>query len=71
VETVPSERAPKKSGPMPVPVAANDGGRSRKMRAKVLIARDLPVTQIEIEVFALLLDDLGALAANDNGVEEA
>ena len=36
------------------------------MIAKVLIPRDLPITQTEIEVFALLLDDLVSLAANDN-----
>jgi hypothetical protein len=34
--------------------------------AKVLIPRDLPITQTELEVFALLLDDLINLAANDN-----
>jgi len=39
------------------------------MRAKVLIAKDLPVTQTEIEVFAMLLDDLAGLAANDNEVQ--
>jgi hypothetical protein len=60
------ERAPKKSRPMPLPVAANDNRRDRKMRATVLMPADLPVTQIEIEVFALLLDDLLGLAANDN-----
>jgi hypothetical protein len=36
------------------------------MRVKVLIPKDLPVTQAEIELFALLVDDLMALAANDN-----
>jgi hypothetical protein len=36
------------------------------MSARVLIPRNLPITQPEIEVFALLLDDLVGLAANDN-----
>jgi len=35
----------------------------------VLIPKDLPITQTEIEVFALLLDDLAGLAANDNEVQ--
>ena len=71
METVSRERAPKNPRQISLPVAANDSGRGRRMRAKVLMRKDLPVTQIEIEVFALLLDDLGDLAANDNGVEEA
>ena len=33
------------------------------------IPKDLPITQMEIEVFALLLDDLAGLAANDNEVQ--
>jgi hypothetical protein len=45
---------------------ANDNGRTRRMRAKVLIARNLPVTQAEVEVFALLVDDLAGFATNDN-----
>ena len=49
-----------------LPEPANDNAARRKIRAKVLIARHLPVTQTEIEVFALLLDDLASLAANDN-----
>lgn len=51
---------------IPLPKPANDDGGTGKLRAKVLIAKDLPVTQVEIEVFALLLDDLADLAANDN-----
>jgi len=50
----------------PLPEPANDNGTARRIRAKVLIPQDLPVTQTEIEVFALLLDDLTSLAANDN-----
>jgi hypothetical protein len=34
----------------------------------VHIASDLPISQAEIEVFALLMDDLASLAANDNRV---
>ncbi len=52
-----------------LPKPANDNGTARRMRAKVLIAKDLPVTQTEIEVFAMLLDDLAGLAANDNEVQ--
>jgi hypothetical protein len=52
---------------MPLPKPANDNGPPRRLRAKVLIPKDLPITQAEIEVFALLLDDLAGLAANDNG----
>lgn len=36
------------------------------LRSEVLIPADLPITQIEIEVFTVLIDDLTALAANDN-----
>ena len=46
--------------------SANDNGRSGGLGAKVLIPKDLPVTQSEIEVFAALLDDLICRAANDN-----
>ncbi len=51
---------------IPLPTPANDNGDIGRMRAKVLIPKDLPVTQVEIEVFALLLDDLADLAANYN-----
>ena len=54
---------------IPLPKPANDNGPPRRLRAKVLIPKDLPITQMEIEVFALLLDDLSSLAANDNEVE--
>jgi hypothetical protein len=36
------------------------------MLAIVTIPKDSPVLQAEIEVFALLLDDWGGIAANDN-----
>ena len=55
-----------REGAIPLPTPANDDRRAGGLRAKVLIPRDLPVTQVEIEVFALLLDDLAGLAANDN-----
>jgi hypothetical protein len=51
----------------PVPEPANDnpsppGG----MRAIVMSPKDSPIMQVEIEVFALLLDDWDGIAANDN-----
>ena len=58
--------SPKRKRAIALPEAANDNGAARKLLARVLIPRDLPVTQTEIEVFALLLDDLTSLAANDN-----
>ena len=51
---------------IPLPKPANDVGGTGKLQVKVLIPKDLPVTIVEIEVFALLLDDLADLAANDN-----
>lgn len=57
-----------REGGIPLPTPANDNDEVGKLRAKVLIPKDLPVTQVEIEVFALLLDDLAGLAANDNEV---
>ena len=54
---------------IPLPKPANDNCPARRVRAKVLIPKDLPITQTEIEVFALLLDDLAGLAANDNEVQ--
>ena len=39
---------------------------SEGMRAIVMIPEDSPLHQIEIEVFAFLLDDWTAIAANDN-----
>ena len=55
-----------REGGIPLPSPANDNADIGKLRAKVLIPKNLPVTQVEIEVFALLLDDLADLAANDN-----
>lgn len=52
--------------PARLPNPANDNGRGVRLRAKVLVPKDLPVTQMEIEVFALLLDDLKGLVTNDN-----
>ena len=51
---------------IPLPTPANDVGGTGKLQVNVLIPKDLPVTQVEIEVFALLLDDLADLAANYN-----
>ena len=46
---------------------ANDNEScSGGMRAIVTIPKDSPLLQVEIEVFALLLDDWTAIAANDN-----
>jgi hypothetical protein len=46
---------------------ANDNESSPEgMRAIVTIPKDSPITQIEIEVVAFLLDDWAAIAANDN-----
>ena len=50
----------------PLPEAANDNGLAERIREEVLIPKDLPITQMEIEVFAVLLDDLASLVANDN-----
>jgi hypothetical protein len=47
------------------PKPANDNGPV-DMAAEVLIPSDLPLTQTEIEVFALLLDDWPDAPANDN-----
>jgi hypothetical protein len=64
---VPRDPAPPTGKPvLSLPEPANDNGARRKIRAKVLIPRHLPVTRTEIEVFALLLDDVVGLAANDN-----
>ena len=46
---------------------ANDNEScSGGMRAIVTIPKDSPIMQVEIEVFAFLLDDWTAIAANDN-----
>jgi hypothetical protein len=67
VETVADEPLfPNPKRAMPLPEAANDNSTARKLRARVLISGQLPITQTEIEVFALLLDDLASLVANDN-----
>ena len=47
------------------PKPANDNCPAN-MAAEVLIPSDLPLTQTEIEVFAVLLDDWPAAPANDN-----
>ena len=49
-----------------LPKPANDNEGLGQLRAEVLLSRDLPITQVEIEVFALLIEDLSGLAANDN-----
>lgn len=64
VETVTKPPLSKRGSTLAPP--ANDNGKAGGLAAKVLIPRDLPITQTEIEVFALLLDDLVCLAANDN-----
>ena len=46
------------------PQPANDN--EPRLRAVVLIPQDSPIAQAEIEVFAALLDDWEAIAANDN-----
>ena len=46
---------------------ANDNqSRSSGMLAIVTIPKDSPILQVEIEVFALLLDDWDGNAVNDN-----
>jgi hypothetical protein len=50
-------------GPRP-PRPANDNEAPTLSRVDVLIPRDLPIQQVEIEVFAELLDSL--VPANDN-----
>jgi hypothetical protein len=67
VETVSRDPAlPTRQRAISLLKTANDNGASRRIRAKVLISKHLPITQAEIEVFALLLDDLASLVANDN-----
>ncbi len=52
-----------------LPKPANDNEPvSTKLRADVLIPANLPVTQVEVEVFAKLLDFLSV--ANDNAEGE-
>jgi hypothetical protein len=46
-------------------VPANDNCPAN-MAAEVLISSNLPLTQTEIEVFAVLLDDWPDAPANDN-----
>jgi len=45
---------------------ANDNKRRKPLGAEVRIPQNLPVQQVEVEVFAQLLDSLTGLAANDN-----
>jgi hypothetical protein len=61
------KRPPKRGSDSHLPSPANENTPDSVMfRVQVLIPRDLPLTQTEIEVFALLLDDWDGLAANDN-----
>jgi hypothetical protein len=54
--------------PSRLPKPANDNeSLSGNLRAEVLIPKDLPITQTEVEVFAFLLDDWAGIPANDNG----
>ena len=55
----------KRKGRLPKPANDNEPQTS-PLRSEVLIPADLPITLVEIEVFAVLIDDLTALAANDN-----
>jgi hypothetical protein len=48
------------------PANGNAGKRGQNLRAETLIAADSPVTQNEIEVFAVLLDDWDAILAECN-----
>jgi hypothetical protein len=49
------------------PKPANDNKpQLADLCSEVLIPADLPITQVEIEVFAALLDDWSGIAANDN-----
>ena len=51
-----------------LPQPANDNTpQSAILRVKVLIPKDFPIIQTEIEVFGVLLDDWAAMATNDNG----
>jgi hypothetical protein len=60
-------RPPPENRPPNEPRPANDNeSRPGRLRAEVLIPRDSPITQVEIEVFAVLLDDWEGIAANDN-----
>jgi len=53
--------------PARVPKPANDNEPvSGRLRAEVLIPANSPITRVEIEVFAVLLDDWDWAAANDN-----
>ena len=58
-------RVPRRAARLPVPANDNKPQHSG-LRADVLIPQDLPVTQAEIEVFAVLLDDWDCPAGNDN-----
>ena len=55
----------KRKGRLPKPANDNEP-QAGTLRSEVLIPADLPVTLVEIEVFAVLIDDLTAFAANDN-----
>ena len=49
-----------------LPKPANDNEAPGRLRAEVLLPNDLPITQVEIEVFAILIEDLSVLPVNDN-----
>ena len=53
-----------------IPKPANDNESPKaQINVEIRIPQDLPITQVEVEVFAQLLDDWLAIPANDN--EEA
>jgi hypothetical protein len=64
-QTMSVSRTPSHNARLPVPVNDNEPPRG-PLVAKVLVPKDLPITQMEIEVFSALLDDWTSTAANDN-----
>ncbi len=59
--------SPVSERPRRVSRPANDNEPApTKLRAEVLIPANSPITLVEIEVFAALIEDWSALAANDN-----
>jgi len=52
-----------------LPPGSNDNEpQNSGLRVKVAIPDDIPVTQVEIEVFAAVLDSWPEVPANDNEV---
>ena len=52
---------------MRLPPFSNDNGpQDSGLKVKVVIPDDIPVTQVEIEVFAALLDSWPETPVNDN-----